>query len=283
MRCHWVQERLLIYLAGEMDAREAAKLCRHLEKCAHCTTMAEALAETQETVEGVLRPPVATPPMLHARVMDAVEALPPRARCFSWPAFWPAFAGRQRLALASAALCFLVVGFLLGHGWIGRGQTPVAQQRVLATPALARLASDHRQPLPADPHPALSAAADPSDVARAMTPRVAFPVRPVDLSREGARLLGAHKTVVQNVPVAVLSYEWQGRRLSLFQTDHRRLTVAGLHEMMQQGECYLLGKRNGLGYIIWCSGDTDMVLMAEASPEQLLRLASRAGGANFRG
>jgi len=26
-----------------------------------------------------------------------------------------------------------------------------------------------------------------------------------------------------------------------------------------------------------------MVLMAEASPEQLLRLASRAGGANFRG
>jgi anti-sigma factor RsiW len=221
---------------------------------------------------------------LDARVMDALRGLPAPARRLSWPSFPAISSGRQRLAFASAALCLFVAGFLLGHGFAGgnRHASLTGQQQALPMLPFPRLISDHHKYL-SDRQPAQIASSDPSHIARAMTPLVSFPVAPVDLTREGARLLGGRRCLVRGVPVAFLLYEWRGRRISLFQTDHRKITVPGLHEALMDGECYLIGERDGLGYVVWCSGRSDFVMVARAAPGELLRLASHASGATMRG
>ena len=71
MRCARVQDRLLLYLAGELEPREEEALRRHVESCSHCSAVAAELAETQELVASALRTTVTAPASLHARVMAA--------------------------------------------------------------------------------------------------------------------------------------------------------------------------------------------------------------------
>ena len=283
--CGWVQDRLLIYLAGEMTApEEAAKLCRHLETCAHCTAAAEALAETAETLEGVLHPSVPAPATLDARVMAAVRDLPAPARRFRWPGVARPSTGRRPLAFAAAtALCFLSAGFLLGKEYAVRPRPPAATEPMAApipptsppTVQLNLLAGDHWAYLE-NPSPAQVPGPEPRRVARAMTPLVSFPVTPLDLDPGGARLIGARRCEVQGVPVAFLLYDWRGERVSLFQMDGRKLALPGLRETVFEGHCFLVGERDGLTFALWCRGTTNFVLVARLAPAQLLRLASTA-------
>src|ERR1051326_152064 len=76
MNCAWVQERLPLYLAGELEPAQRSRLTRHLEQCAACTAMAEQLAETQEQMESALSTPIEAPASLDARVMAAVRSMP---------------------------------------------------------------------------------------------------------------------------------------------------------------------------------------------------------------
>lgn len=283
--CRWVQDRLLLYLAGEIDPRLAAKLCRHLERCGRCTRVAEELAETQEVLGNALEQAIATPATLHERVMDALRALPAPApglsvptRSFSTARWgWPAF--------ASAGLCLLAAGFLLGREQALNNHppaTPAVRSPAAPILSLALLAADHEKPLQVA-QPDQVVGSDPWQVAHALAPRVAFPVTAVDLRNADARLLGGQAQRVQGVPVAFQRYDWRGERVSLFQMDGRKIALPGLRETTFDGHCFLIGEREGLGYVLWCKGTTNFVLVARATPEQLLRLASAAGGASTRG
>src|SRR5205823_7789806 len=116
MKCARVQDRLLLYLAGELEPREEGALRSHLESCPGCAAVAAELAETQELVTSALRTAVNAPATLQARVMAAARREPARRR--RWAAFPPLWSWKQRFAATAVALCLLIGGYGLGH-WHG--------------------------------------------------------------------------------------------------------------------------------------------------------------------
>lgn len=292
MTCGWVQDRLLLYLAGELEPREAARLCRHLESCARCTAMAEELAETQELVEKALATPARAPATLDARVMESVRGLPSRRQ--PWPALSPPWIWQRRVAAGAAALSLLVGGYLAGHWHASRSLGGTAAQRwswasrphdmragrprsQRPTLSLTLLGEDHLEYL-ADPQPAQVPGPDPRRVSLGLTPLLKFPVAAVDLQSEGARLLGGRKCQVQGVPIAFLLYDWKGERVSLYQIDGRKIALPPLRENLFHGRRFLVGEEKGLCYVAWRSGAMEFVMVSGVRQERLLHLACSASG-----
>jgi anti-sigma factor RsiW len=272
MKCAWFQERLLLYLAGELQPTETARLLKHLEKCAPCTALAEELAETQEMVDAAVRTNVEAPESLDARVMGAVRGLPPRRP--SWNTLLPRWGWPQRLVLASAALGLVIIGFAAGH-WFAfrdrRAHPPMAMAgRPTLNLELLGRAHERAMTIPPVSQPL------PRRIAQALTPQVQFRVAAADLPSEGARLIGGEAATVQGTPVACLRYDWKGERVSLFQVDGMKLAPPMLPQREINGHCYLVGRTHDMSYVLWCAGTTNFVLVARADPERLFRLARNA-------
>jgi anti-sigma factor RsiW len=277
MNCARVQNRLPLYLAGELESREVALLSRHLDSCARCAAAAEELAETQELVEGALRTTLHAPAALHTRVMAGVRAEP--ARRFPWRALMSSWRGRQQLAAVAAALCLMAGGFLAGHWHRVEKPSPVQAlpQPQRPTLSLALLGQDHREYL-AKSQPAQVLGPDPRIVSRGMTQLLKFPVTVADLQPEGARLLGGRKCQLRGASIAFLLYDWKGERVSLYQMDGRKVVLPPLRGAVIREQCFLVGEAEGLGYVAWRSGAMNFVMVSGMVPERLLRLARRASG-----
>jgi anti-sigma factor RsiW len=272
MNCAGVQERLLLYLAGELAPSERAGVARHLEQCARCAARAEQLAETQEWVEAALGAHVEAPSALDARVMEAVRRLPiPRPpRRLSWPRV----SVRPGLASLSAVLCVGIAAFAAGSWYAVRSSPP----NQVAAPALdlALLGNAHRRSLRV-PSSSEIQAAGPRQLAQALAPRLPFPVAVVDLPSEGMRLVGGSDATLHGVPVAALHYDWQGERISLFQMEARTLAPAALGQVVVKPDSYFVRKMGGLSYVAWSFGRTNCVMVARDVPMHLLfRLACHA-------
>jgi anti-sigma factor RsiW len=266
MNCAWVQERLLLYLAGELAPHQRARLARHLEQCARCAARAEQLAETQEQVETALPTSIEAPPSLDARVMEAVRRLPPPRS--SWRLTFPRAGMRQRLGLASAALCLMIASFTAGN-WYGASTT---RPRPVSALDLTLLGSAHLQSL-SEPSAQINTS-DPQQLARALRPLLPFALGVVDLHSDGMRLRGGNNTTVNGVPVAALRYAWKGERISLFQMDARTLSPPALRQVVFRPDSYFVRKMGGLTYVAWSFGGTNCVMVAQAVPMHLLfRLA----------
>jgi anti-sigma factor RsiW len=282
MNCGRVQERLLLYLAGELDPRERTGVAQHLEQCARCTALAEKLADTQEWVQAALATSVEASPALDARVMEAVRRLPiprpPRHLAL------PRMRVRQRLALVSAVVCVGIAAFMAGS-WV---RTPLSNK--VAAPALdlALLGNVHRRsllapsgsgPQGARTHSASAEipASRPEQLAKALAPRLPFAVAVVDLPAEGMRLVGGSTATLNGVPVAALHYDWKGERISLFQMEARALAPAALGQVVVKPDSYFVRKTGGLSYVAWSFGRTNCVMVARDVPMHLLfRLACHA-------
>jgi anti-sigma factor RsiW len=260
MRCARVEERLVLFLAGELRPDERARLIGHLERCAACTAMVEGLATTQERVATALQMDIAPPATLDARVMAAIRALPQPG---STPAV--AFAGRRRqprFALAAAACLVICSGVL----WL---RTPAA-------PALASLEATHRRLIATSPFPT-TYEVDPQRLAQQLTSQARFRVRAADLKSEGATLEGGIQTTVDNVPMVALRYAWQGKQVSIFEMDAGKATPAALRQLGHEADSYYVHKTGDLACVAWHSGKTDCVMIARAIPmHQLFHLACRA-------
>jgi anti-sigma factor RsiW len=262
MRCSRVQERLVLYLAGELTPRENARLIGHLERCAVCTAQAEELAATQEQVETALRTDLEPPPTLDARVMAAVRALPPRQP--SRPGFLTGWGGRQRFAFAAALTCLALLVIVIGRRY------------TTSELELASLGEAHRHLLIAASD-AEVITSDPQQLAQQLSPLFRFPVKPVDLKPEDVRLVGGLRTAVDHVPMAALQYEWQGNRISLFEMDATQRIPSVLQRMRRDPDSYYARKEGDLAYVAWHSGKTDCVMVARAVPmHQLFHFACRA-------
>lgn len=264
MRCGTVQERLLLYLAGELEGRERDQILRHLERCTVCTAHADLLSETREQVDAVLNTEMTAPPTLEARVMSAVRALPPPRK--PWHMLIPTAPRPLRMVvLSGAALILLGIGLFAGMrlNAFRSGETAARLDLTLLNAA-------HLHP------PLLEAFSSPApQIAEALTPRVGFPVQPVDLRPEGAGIIGAGKTVIQGMRVALIRYQWQGEgeksdQISLFQMDARRLAPPALPQTEQRTESYVAGRMAGFNYVAWRSGRTNNVLIARVMPMHLL-------------
>jgi len=265
MNCAWVQERLLLYQAGELGAEPREQITRHLERCPRCTAMAEALAETQEQVETALPTIVEAPASLDERVMAAVRSLPPPRRL---PRFAPWGAGMQpRLALVAAACCLMLASFGAGE-WHGawRQYQRVAAARTLD---LALLGGAHLQYLAAlNETPAVPS--EPRRVAGELKAQLPFAVGVVDSKSDGLRLLSGSLALVDSVPVAALRYDWKGERISLFQMPSRALSPPALGQVVRPPDSYFVKRMGGLTYVTWSFGETKCVMVARAVPMHLL-------------
>lgn len=256
MKCAWVQEHLVLYLAGELAAPETARILEHLETCANCMAEAEALAETQARLEAVIHTTVEAPSTLEARVMEAVSALPaPQQPGFR---FLPRWGWRPSLALAGAALCLLGVGF-----FIGRWQALPPVGAPATTLNWASLEPDDSE--------GTRSQSDPQQLSQALATQVDFPVPVVDLKPEGASLVGGNRSVVQGVTVARLHYTWQGQPVALFVMDDKKLSPPMLpQEAFGTADSYLAGKTHGLTYVAWHTGRTNCVMVARSVPMHML-------------
>ena len=281
-------EKILLYAAGEMEPREVTSVRAHLAACAGCASLAEELSETGELVEAVLATAIEAPPTLDARVMATLRALPPRR--LRWPSFVPPWNWQQRLTTATAAACLLLAGSLFGGWYVNRAELnpssiATSSQSTLHEPQMLNLVdlrADHLRSL-TDP----AAVSVPGSVPREVTAKLAkhnseapAPV-PVDLSAAGAKLIGGCWHVVDGQTLAFLCYEWNGRRVSLYQTDKQRLTVPGLQAMTERQDKtgshqYVVQQDSDLTYVAWRSGATNYILVAQEAPDRVLHLAQRA-------
>lgn len=285
MTCQKVQERLLLYLGAELEPPESTQVAEHLVSCPACTEVAEALAETQDLVDGLLRTTVEAPPSLDLRVMEQVRATAPPRR--PWRSFTPPWNLRRRLALAIVAFGLLAGGYAVGQwhpGGPGRNTVsslPGARNSegvsARTTLSLTLLGNDHRKYL-ANPSPAQIPGPNAREVAVGLTPLLQFPVAEIDLETEGARLLGGRKCKAHGVPIAFLLYEWKGERVSLYQIDGRKLSLPPLQEVSFRGRSFRVGEADGLSYVAWQSGAMQFVMVSGAQPEQLVPLACAASG-----
>lgn len=289
MKCWQVQGRLLLFLEGELEPREATEVGEHLRECPRCGARAEELAETQEQVEAALRTDISAPPTLEPRVMATVRRLP--VRRLQWPAFTPPWSWQRRLVTAGAAVCLALAGFVAGRAPFHNATIPpIPSQRsprktVAQAPApqileLTSLRDDHLQSL-TNPRAVTVMGNDPRQVAQRLGKQGDCVVVPVKLAASGAQLLGGRWHHVAGVPVAFLCYEWEGQRVSLYQADERRLTLPALraleqHRATHSERCYIVEQSGSLTYMAWCSGMTNYILVAQAAPERLLHLAERA-------
>jgi anti-sigma factor RsiW len=265
MRCARVQDRLLVYLSGELSPPQAAGVAHHLEHCAACAALAETLAETAEQVDGSLATTIEPPASLDQQVMETIRRLPaPRRPWFAvlhhegWP---------QRLAVAGAALCLLIAVFFAGSWNATRNRTvAVAPVPVLD---LARLGEAHRELLAAPASAEIKVSA-PQELAHTLAPLVPFTVGVVDLRSEGLRLVGGSQSSVNGIRVAILHYEWEGERVSLFQMDGRELAPASLRQVVVGSDSYFVKKADGLTYVAWSLGRTNCVIVTHAMPMHIL-------------
>jgi anti-sigma factor RsiW len=274
VRCAHVQDRLALYLAGELSQREKARVIAHLERCAACAALAEELAAAQERVTAAWSADVEPPATLDARVMAAVRALPPQepfrlnrlnrlnlAALNSWLPW-----GQWPRSVPMAALACLLVGFgvLL---W---------RARTTASLDLAQLGQAYRRSMQEASAPQLPGS-DPQKLGSQLASGVRFPVRVVDLTSEGATLKGGSRTTVDHVPVVAVYYEWQGKQISLYQMDGAQRPPAPLLRMRHDPDSYYVQKAGNLAYVAWHSGKTDCVMVAQSLPmHQLFHLACRA-------
>lgn len=288
MKCQQVQGRLLLFLEGELEPREATAVGEHLRECPRCGARAEELAETQEQVEAALRTDISAPPTLEPRVMATVRRLPMRR--LQWPAFTPPWSWQRQLNTVGTALCLVLVGFLGGRVprrdfRTLRVPAPPPRDSVAVQPApqileLTSLRDDHLQSL-TNPRAVTVMGNDPRQVAQRLGKQGDCVVVPVKLAASGAQLLGGRWHHVAGVPVAFLCYAWEGQRVSLYQADERRLTLPALraleqHRATHSERCYVVEQSGSLTYMAWCSGMTNYILVAQAAPERLLQLAERA-------
>jgi len=262
MRCVRVQERLVLYLAGELTPRENSRLIGHIERCAACAALAEDLAATQERVESAWRTDVEPPATLDARVMAAVRALPPRQP--SALARLPHWILQPRYAVAGALACLLLIGLLV---WRSRSAPSLE---------LAQLGQEHTRLLEAASISEVRES-DPQRLDQQLSSQVRFPVRAVSLVQEGATLQGGSRTTVDSVPMVALHYEWQGHRISIFQMDGTQRPPAPLLRMRHDPDSYYVRKTGDLAYVAWHSGKIDCVMVAQAVPmHELFHLACHA-------
>ena len=263
MTCRQVQECLLLYLADELPSRERERVLRHLRHCAACYDHAAELAQTEEQLHAGLAEEPRVPDTLTERVLSAVRTLPAPRHRWSWAQrLWPA-PGMWRPVAAAA--CVAILAFGVGQWSATRSRKTAGSAAEFDLLALGEVhqrlgegeGMELREP-------------GPGPLSAALTPRVGFPVQPVDLQPEATELVGGREVRLVKAPVAYLHYRWRGARVSLFQMDARRLSPPGLRQMPPQRENYVAERKAGVSYVAWRSGGINCVLVSREMPMHLL-------------
>lgn len=254
MTCASAQKQLVLYLARELSEDASERVACHLERCARCAREAEALDETQDRLEQVLRTDREPSTRMDARVMEAVRGMAPGRRVSTV---------RRRMALFAVAACAVFAIVTIGRLGIREPVRQPLDGRVLDAAYRFEAARDEPVWPPASTDGLL----------RHLSLEARFAVRVVSEEEAGAKLLHGHALLAGRTQLAALRYDWEGRPLILFQADAGRTSLMQAGTAQFRGETYRIGARNGVGFVAWRSGTVNCVLMSRASPAKLLPLA----------
>ncbi len=269
MKCKWVQDRMLLYLADELERREAARVVSHLERCEVCTTTLEEFVESRDTLRDAVRTTAQPPASLDARILETVKALPRRR--FPWPVRLSDWNTMRVLSLATGAALLLLVGFLWGRSsrpLLPANRTEVVSERPMLD--LAALADSHLVwASNTEKH-----TPDKKILIERLSRQSGLRVTALEMKENALRLKDGAILQIKQVPVATLHYDWKGTPVTLAQADGMRLAQpTSLPEMRDHGRCFLIQHKGDLTTILWCEGTDNFVLMARVSPPQLFALA----------
>ncbi len=127
MRCKKYEERIILYLYGELSEKEKAEVESHIQECAEC---AQDLAYTQKVFQALDEAQVAVPEAnwekCWKRIDSGIPEKPKRKKSFLAVPQW-AYA-------AAGLLAVLVVGIIIGRFWFAPGEK-AAPQPAAAAPA----------------------------------------------------------------------------------------------------------------------------------------------------
>jgi anti-sigma factor RsiW len=125
MNCGEVKVLIQLYMDSELDARSTLEAQRHLESCASCSRLLDALEEQDRLLKEAAR--AAAPPSarVRARVLDAI-----RDESSAAPTRWWRLPSWRRVAAVAALLLITTLAALRG-GW-----APGVNEKVYAAVAL---------------------------------------------------------------------------------------------------------------------------------------------------
>lgn len=274
MKCAWIQERLLLFLAEELGPKDAARVVAHLERCDACAAMLEEFAESQDTLRDAVRTTALPSEALDARIMQRVQASP--RRISPWPIQLPVWKPRDILVFAACALILVVSGYQWGH-WTAHvpmgGMSEASTMRPMLD--LASLVQAHRS---WGSH-STADGADTRIMAERLTRETGMLVAPPDMKESDFRLKDGMVIQMNKVPVATMHYDWKGTSVTLAQADGMRLAPpTTLREMKDHGRCFLVQRSGDLTLVLWCEGTDNYVLVARVPPSQLFALACEVCG-----
>lgn len=117
MSHHLSEDDLTLYYYGEGRRRDAIE--RHLESCAPCASL---YCEIAGTLAMVAAPEVPERGDQYGlEVWRRIRHKLPERETRSWPTFWAAFFGHERLMFAAAAAMLVLVAFVAGRLWPRQG------------------------------------------------------------------------------------------------------------------------------------------------------------------
>jgi mycothiol system anti-sigma-R factor len=264
MTCDDVRKFIQAYLDGELDGSEWAGLSEHLESCEACRREARAEERLRRAVKRAL-PVAPAPAALRGRVRAALEAEDAERQ--------EARAGglrRWTLRLVpAAAMIALGIGFLWSRL---QGPRPGAGLKASLSSLAEQSIEWHRLHPPMD-----VTATSPEAVQRYFVDKVPFAVRPpVFPARQRAQLVGARLANLREHRAVFVTYQLDGRRVSVFIFDSNALPAAG-------GQVVRAGSRDvrwqdvrGYNVALYTAGGTGYAVTSDMDPRGLVQLIAHS-------
>ena len=195
--CMKTLEDLSAFVDGELGPEEELALRRHLDTCVSCQQMVNMLAALKEMVARTAE--------VHPLPRSLRGILPVRPRESRWRTFFP-FAQTFRVGLVFS---LMLIAFAAGSGITRQRGTTTNQH----SPLMQALVAYHID-TSSRPSDLGISSADPGVIETWFQEQVPFPVRVSSL--RNARLLGGNVRSLLGQPVALVVYERDGKRISLF-------------------------------------------------------------------
>lgn len=252
------------WIDGELDPSAALLVEDHLAACACCRAEADMIRKLKRGL-GALREDCA-PTALRFRITAALDA------CDREQEAERAAVARKKharnFALAGAALASVV---LANGARVRTGATPPLSTAGML-PVVEDVAERHARELPVE-----VSNSDPAAVQQWFRGKMDIPVRPVMFRGMPARLVGARISNVQNQMAAALTYEVDGRRMTVFMFDSARLPhIAETSDVMVHGRPTYTTSAHGYTVTFTEQQGIGYAIASDLPPQECARIVAHA-------
>ena len=253
------------WLDGELDPSAAMRIEEHIAECPACRAEADMVRSLKRSLAGLREGPAS--PALRRKVLAALDAHDD-AQDVERAAVARRRHGRN-FALAGAALA----GVVLAQGLKLRAGAPGAASPAMAgmLPVVEDVAERHARELPLE-----VSNSDPAAVSQWFRGKLDIPVRPMLFRGREARLLGARLSDVQNQMAAALSYDVDGRRMTVFVFDGARMPRTGASAVMVQGRPVYTTSAHGYTVALTEQQGIGYAIASDLPPQECARIVSHA-------